>query len=127
MRRFITAVAAVAVVVAFSSMSIAQTAQASAKPQAEKTATKSAKPSVTGKIAKFDEATKTLTVTVKDAEKSFLVNAETKIHAGAKTLKSTALAVGTEVKVTYTETEGKMTATNIAVASAQAATTPAKK
>jgi len=132
MRRILTVAAAVVAVAAISSMALAQTGTPTEKAktektQAEKVSTKPAPLSMTGKVAKFDEATKMLTVTVKDADKTFAVNAQTKIHTGAKTLKATALVAGAEVKVTYTEAAGTMTATNIAVAAAQAATTPAKK
>ncbi len=132
MRRILTVAAALVAVAAFSSMALAQTGGTpdKAKAQAEKAATaKPAKPApmaVTGKIAKFDEATMSLTVTATDGDKTFTLTPTTKIHSGAKSLKEAALTAGTEVKVTYTEAEGKMTATNIAVSSSHAATAPAK-
>ena len=129
MRRYFTVLTAVFAVVAFSSLALAQ----AEKPKVEKAAkteqatakkAPAAAPAASGKVAKFDEATKTLTVTTKDGDKNFMVTADTKIATGAKALKAADLVAGKDVKVTYSEAGGMMTATKIAIAAEKA---PAKK
>ncbi len=138
MRRIFTAVVAVFAVTAFSSVALAQaTAPAEkattakvekAKPAkvADQAATKTEKaakkaaPVATGKVAKYDAATKTLTVTTKKGDENFTLNADTKITAGAKAGTEDELVAGKNVKVHYTEANGQMTATRVIVASAAA-------
>ncbi len=124
MRRVFTAVIAVFAVVAFASMVSAQTAapQTAApaktakveKAAEQKAPAKVAEKAAAGKVAKYDEATKTLTVTpVKGADQAFVLGADAKIMVGAKAATAADLVAGKAVKVTYTEAEGKMTATKI--------------
>ena len=123
MRRFTAVLPAAVAVVSLTSFAFAQADKAKAEKPAAKVEQATAKkaapaaPSAAGKIAKFDEASKVLVVTTpKDGDKTFTLGASTKIVSGAKALKTTDLVVGREVKVTYREADGKMTATRIAVA-----------
>jgi hypothetical protein len=154
MRRFFTVLTAAFAVVAFSSMVFAQAAtqttpvekkvvKAAAKTEqaadktavktaqaAEKTAVKTEKVvkalSTSGKVAKFDEATKTLTVTTKGADKDFTLAADAKIMAGAKTATTADLA-GKTVKVTYTTVDGKNVASKVTIAPEPKAPAKAEK
>jgi hypothetical protein len=116
MRRYFTVLTALFTVVAMSSMVLA-----SNQPQTDKTKTapiaKKAEALVSiGKIVKFDEATKALTITTKKhGDKSFVVSADTKIMSGAKMATPAELVAGKEVKVAYTEAAGVMTATKITI------------
>ncbi len=127
MRRVFTVLTAAFVAFTFSSMAFAQApATTEKKPVAktEKAPAKSAaeKPlSANGKVAKFDEATKTLTVTTKAGEKEFTMAPEAKITAGAKTEMASDLA-GKNVKVTYTVVNGKNVASKVTVPEAKPAT-----
>jgi hypothetical protein len=134
MRRFFTVLTATFAVVAFSSMVFAQAATAQtekpkaaaektvkaekvATPQAEKPVVKADKAvvktlSASGKVAKFDEATKTLTV----GDKDFMLAADAKVMAGAKAATTADLAAGKTVKVTYTVVDGKNMASKVAIA-----------
>jgi hypothetical protein len=145
MRRFFTVLTATFAVVAFSSMVFAQAATAQtekpkaaaektvkaekAAPQAEKAAPKVEKVvkpvalAASGKVAKFDEATKTLTVTTKDGDKDFTLAADAKIMAGAKAAMANELA-GKTVKVTYTTVDGKNVASKVTVAAEPKAAAP---
>ena len=148
MRRMFTAFAAAFAVVAFSSMTFAQapaqTAEKVVKPAVEKTtqaatqtektekkaaatAKKAAAPVATGKVAKFDAATKTLTVTTKKGDENFALTADTKIMAGSKAGKEDELVAGKNVKVYYTEANGQMTATKVTIAAEKAAAAPKKE
>lgn len=151
MRRMFTVLAAAFAVVAFSSMTYAQApvqAEKAAKPavekvakpaaekvapaaQAEKTEKKAAKKPAatvaTGKVAKYDAATKTLTVTTKKGDENFTLTADTKIMAGAKAGKEDELVAGKNVKVNYTEAAGQMTATKVTIAGEKAAKKAEKK
>jgi hypothetical protein len=133
MRRFVTILTAVVAVAAFSTMAFAQTptaaksAATTAKPAvatqpapaakpvvAEQAAPKAVKPlSANGKVVKFDEATKTLTVGAKE----FVLAADAKIMAGAKAA-TTADLDGKTVKVTYTVVDGKNVASKVTIAPA---------
>jgi hypothetical protein len=116
MRRMLTVLVAAFAVVAFSSTTFAQTAGTAGK--ATKEMKKAAATVATGKVAKYDAGTKTLTVTTKKGDENFMLNADTKIVAGAKTVKEDDLAAGKKVKVNYTEANGQMTATKVTVAAA---------
>lgn len=147
MRRFCTVLTAAIAVVAFSSMVFAQagTAAQATEKKVEKPAVKTEKPvekaavkaekvaekpvakaekamSVTGKVAKFDEATKTLTV----GEKDFTLAADAKIMSGAKAATTADLA-GKTVKVTYTTVDGKNVASKVTIAAEKAAAKAEKK
>ena len=121
MRRLFTVLTAAFVAFTFSSMVFAQAAATTEKkpaataekaPAAAKTAPKAAAPkSATGKVAKFDEATKTVTV----GEKDYTLAADAKIMSGTKEVKPADLA-GKHVKVTYTVVDGKNVASKVTVA-----------
>ena len=132
MRRFVTVLAAAVAVTAFSTMVFAQAAApakpvvaakpaAAAKPAvaqapAAKPAVKAAaKMSAKGE-ARFDEATKTLTV----GDKAFTLASDAKIMMGAKAVTTADLA-GKNVLVTYTVVDGKNVASKVTVAPAKAA------
>lgn len=136
MRRMFTTLAAAFAVAAFSTVTFAQApvqADKTAKPVVEKAAKadpaaatekkvvkKAVAPVATGKVAKYDAATKTLTVTTKKGEQNFTLTADTKIAAGAKVAKEEDLVAGKNVKVSYTEANGQMTATKVTIAAAAA-------
>jgi len=115
MRRVFTVLTAAFVAFTFSSMVFAQAAtQTEKKPatvKTEKVPAKAVAKSATGKVAKFDEATKTLTV----GDKDYTLAAEAKIVAGTKEVKAADLA-GKNVKVTYTVVDGKNVASKVTVA-----------
>ena len=130
MRRFVTILTAVVAVAAFSTMAFAQATTAAkpatavkpvvatqpapaAKPVvAAQAAPKAVKPlAANGKVAKFDEATKTLTV----GDKDFVLAPDAKIMAGAKAATTADLA-GKTVKVTYTVVDGKNVASKVTIA-----------
>ncbi|HEY3382920.1 MAG TPA: hypothetical protein VGK32_14185 [Vicinamibacterales bacterium] len=149
MRRIFTVLTAAFAVVAFSSLVLAQTTPQTEKPKAaaektvkaekaavakteqaaaktekvEKAVAKKAPLSASGKVAKYDDATKTVTVTTKKGDENFAVTADTKIMAGTKVV-AAADITGKTVKVAFTEADGKMTATKITIAAEKAA--PAK-
>jgi hypothetical protein len=146
-----TVLVATFAVVAFSSMTFAQApaTEKAAKPavekvakpvaekaapaaaQAEKTEKKAAKKAAatvaTGKVAKYDAATKTLTVTTKKGDENFTLTADTKIMAGAKAGQEDELVAGKNVKVNYTEAAGQMTATKVTIAGEKAMKKTEKK
>jgi hypothetical protein len=121
MRRFMTVLTAAFAVVTFSSMVFAQTATQTPpveKKVVEKAAVKTVKPvvpSASGKVAKFDEVTKILTVTTKDGDKDFTLAADAKIMAGAK-VATFADLTGKTVKVTYTVVDTKNVASKVTIA-----------
>jgi hypothetical protein len=138
MRRFVTVLTAVVAATAFSTMVFAQTATpakpvAAAKPAAvakpavetqapaAKPAAKPAKLSAKGE-AKYDEATKTLTV----GDKTFTLAADAKIVMGAKTM-TAADTNGKNVLVTYTVVDGKDVASKVTIAAAKPTVKPVKK
>jgi hypothetical protein len=131
MRRFFTVLTATFAVVAFSSMVFAQAAtqtQTTEKKTVVKTE-KTVKPAVlsaSGKVAKFDEATKALTVTTKDGDKDFTLAADAKIMAGAKVAMAADLVAGKTVKVTYTVVDAKNVASKVTIAAEPKAAAPAK-
>ena len=148
MRRMFTVLTAAFAIVAFSSMTFAQApaAEKATKPAVEKTVKaekakteqaatstekkaekKAATPTATGKIAKFDAATKTLTVTTKKGDENFTLNADTKIMAGSKAGTDSELVAGKSVKVAYTEAGGQMTATKVTLQAEKAAPKTEKK
>jgi hypothetical protein len=127
MRRFYTVLAAAFVAVSFSSMVFAQAAAPTEKKAPAKTTTqapvvkKAAAVAATGKVAKYDDATKTLTVTTKTGDQDFVLGTDAKIVTNMKAGTAADLAAGKNVKVTYTEADGKKTATKVNV------TTPVEK
>jgi hypothetical protein len=123
MRRVIYALAAVAVT--FSSMVLAQAPAQSEKKPVAKSEKKSTALSANGKVEKFDEATKTLTLSTKDGEKAFTVGADAKIMSGAKSA-STAELAGKQVKVTYSRVNGKDVASKVTIATSKPTATSGK-
>jgi hypothetical protein len=129
MRRVINVVVAVVAAVTFSTMVLAQAPAQTGKKPAEKAAKVEKKASTlaaNGKVAKFDEATKTLTLTTKEGDKAFTLGADAKIMAGANTASSADLP-GKDVKVTYSQVNGKNVASKVTVAGTHATGTTAKK
>jgi hypothetical protein len=131
MRRVFTVLTAAFAVVAFSSMVFAQAAtqtQTTEKKTVVKTekTVKSAVLSVSGKVAKFDEATKILTVTTKTGDKDFTLDPDVKIMAGAKAAVAADLVAGKTVKVTYTTVDAKNMASKVTIAAEPKAAAPAK-
>jgi uncharacterized protein (DUF1684 family) len=119
MRRVFTVLTVAFAVVAFASMVAAQTTPPDKTAKVEKAAaqTTPAAKTAAGKVAKFDDATKTLTVTpAKGADQAFMLGTDVKIMTGAKVATIADLVAGKNVKVTYTEADGKMTATKIQIA-----------
>ncbi|MBE3123436.1 MAG: hypothetical protein IMZ65_01380, partial [Planctomycetes bacterium] len=118
MRRFFTIVATAVGVLALTGTLFAQAAQAQKKETA-----KAPKAMVAmGTIAKYDAATKTLTVTTKKGPENFVIGAETTISEDAKKLAVDDLATltGQNAKVEYTEAGGVMTATKVTITAAKA-------
>lgn len=117
MRRLFTVLTAALAVVSFSSMVSAQAATQTEKPKvaAVKVATPAAL-TASGKVVKFDEATKTLTVTIKAVDKDFTLAADAKIMVGAKTAMASDLVAGKNVKVTYTTVDTKNVASKVTIA-----------
>ncbi len=112
MRRILTTAAAVLGVVALSGSAYAAQASKPAKPHA--TAAKSM--SATGKIAKYDAASKTVTLTTSKGDESFVLGDTAKITHSGKAVSDLSTMVGHSAKVHYTEADGTKTATSIAVA-----------
>jgi hypothetical protein len=132
MRRLFTSVVAVAVVLAFSGMALAQAKQApvekkpaaqAASTQAEKSATpakaKAGKASGTIKAASETK----LTLTTKEGDKEFTLDPKTVVAEGTKTLKAADLAglVGQSAVVHYTETGTVVTVHKVTVSKPKAA------
>jgi preprotein translocase subunit YajC len=119
MRRYFTVLTAAFAVVAFSSMVFAQAATQTVEKKVVKTVVQTEKvvkaSSVSGKVAKFDEATRILTVTTKGVDTDFTLAADAKIMAGAKAATTADLA-GKTVKVTYTTVDGKNVASKVTIA-----------
>jgi hypothetical protein len=132
MRRLLynlTAGAAVLALAATVSASQTPGPSPSAKP-AKATAAKPAGKSATGKIAKFDDASKTLTITTGKGEESFTLADTATLHEGAKTITTADLGglAGHTAKIRYTEAGGKMTAESVTVAGGKTASAkPAAK
>ena len=117
MRRLFTVLTDAFAVVSFSSMVSAQVATQTQKPKvaAVKVATPVAL-SASGTVAKFDEPTKTLTVTTKTGDKDFTLAADAKIMVGAKAAVASDLVAGKNVKVTYATVDGKHVASKVTIA-----------
>lgn len=121
MRRCPRMLTAALVVVSFSSLVFAQgstapqTVEKRASTKRLATAKKPAPLAVTGTVARYDEATRTLTVTTKRGDRNFVLGADTKIMASAKTAPTSDLVAGKNIKVTYTDAGGTLTATKVNV------------
>ena len=117
MRRLFTVLTVAFAVVSFSSMVSAQAATQTQKPKvaAVKVATPVAL-TASGKVAKFDEATKALTVTTKTGDKDFTLAVDAKIMVGAKAAVAGDLVAGKNVKVTYAMVDGKHVASKVTIA-----------
>jgi hypothetical protein len=127
MRRLFTSIVAVAVVLAFSGMALAQAKQASAekKPTAQAASTethKAAAPAkatagkASGTIKAASETS--ITLTTKEGNKEFTLDPKVVVAEGTKTLKAADLAslVGQSAVVHYTESGSVMTVHKVTVA-----------
>jgi hypothetical protein len=123
MHRILSTAAAALAVVALSGPAYAAQATKEAKPHA--TAAKSM--AATGKIAKYDEATKTVTLTTSKADESFVLGDSAKVTHSGKAVADLGTLVGHSAKVHYTEAGGTKTATSIAIAGMSAAKAPKKE
>ena len=90
---------------------LATSAFAQTRKPAEKIATVTR---ISGAIVKADAAG--LTLKVKGKDETFVINASTKITAGAKIIAAADLKAGGNATVTYTKAGETMTATKVAVA-----------
>jgi hypothetical protein len=118
MRRVFSALTAVAVAFTFSSMVFAVAPHQTGTKPAEKTVKTEKKASAlaaNGKVEKFDDATKTLTLSTKEGEKQFTLGASAKIMSGANAAAAADLA-GKNVKVTYSHVDGKNVASKVTIA-----------
>ena len=133
MHRLFTSIVAVAVVLAFSGMALAQAKQAAPaekKPTAQAASTqaeKAAKPAkakagkASGTIKAASETK--LTLTTKEGDKEFTLDPKTVITEGTKTLKAADLAslAGQSAVVHYTEAGTQITVTKVSVSKPKAA------
>jgi hypothetical protein len=126
MRRVMSVLAAAAVAVTFSSMVLAQTATQAEKKPAAKSEKKATAMAANGTVEKYDEATKTLTLSTKEGEKEFTLGPDAKITSGASTA-STADLSGKHVKVTYSHVNGKNVASKVTLATSKPTGTSGKK
>jgi hypothetical protein len=130
-------------VLAVASLAGAQATMAPAKPAAAPATTQSMKPaakstsakkaaatsmSATGKIAKFDAASNTLTVTTTKGDVDFMVPATASLHEGTTTLQAASLSTmtGKSVRVQYMDNAGTKTAQSVKVTAAAPAKGSAK-
>lgn len=119
-------------VVALAIAATALAAQATKAP-ATKASAAASKPamahSASGKIAKFDAATNTLTISTGKGEESFKLASSTTIHQGSKTVMANDLAnlTGQNAKIRYSETSGQKTATSVMVSAARTRAKASKK
>ena len=132
MRRLFTSIVAVAVVLAFSGMALAQAKQASVekKPTAQAASAQTEKPATPAK-AKAGKASGTikaasgtsLTLTTKEGDREFTLDPKVVVAEGTKTLKAADLAglVGQSAVVHYTETGTVMTVHKVTVSKPKAA------
>jgi hypothetical protein len=130
MRRVVNVLPAALLAITFGSMVFAFPMRQAEKKPAEKAAVKTEnKPTAlaaTGTVAKFDAATKTLTLTTKDGAKEFTLGANAKIMAGAHAA-TTADLGGRNVKVTYANENGKNVASKVTIAGTHAKPAPEKE
>lgn len=119
MRRVVSVLTVAVAAVALGTMAFAQepaTKAPTAKPAVEKTTHLSVKGE-----AKYDEATKTLTV----GDKTFTLAKHVKVMMGSKTVPITE-ATGKHVMVTYTVENGKDVASKVTIKSTTTSTTEKK-
>jgi hypothetical protein len=119
MRKAILMSAIVAFIASGSGLAFA--AQASKAKAAAATTTSTAKPmSATGKIVKFDESTKALTLSTANGEETFTLGSSVKLHEGAKAITASNLSTltGREAKVRYTAAGSDKSAESVMVSPA---------
>jgi hypothetical protein len=116
MRRAINVVTAALLAVTFSTMVMAYAPTQTEKKTTTKAEKKSGTLAAHGTVAKFDEATRDLTLTTKEGNKDFTLQPNAKIMEGAKAVTTSELA-GKHVKVTYSHVNGKNVASKVTVAS----------
>jgi hypothetical protein len=125
MRRILSMAVAAATVLALGGSVMAATAAKEAKAKSTTTAAKSM--SATGKIAKYDAASKTVTLTTAKGDESFVLGDSAKVMHSGKAVSDLDTLVGHTAKVHYTEANGTKTATSISVAGMAAASTHSTK
>jgi opacity protein-like surface antigen len=114
MRRILSTAVAALAVVALSGSAYAAQATKEAKQEAKHATAKSM--AATGKIAKYDESSKTVTLTTSKGDESFVLGDNAKVTHSGKAVTDLSTLVGHSAKVHYTEAGGTKTATSIAVA-----------
>jgi hypothetical protein len=82
--------------------------------------------SAMGKVTKYDASTRTLTISTKKGEESFVLASDARVMDGAKSVTDLSSAVGENAKVHYTEANGVKTAQSISVSGASMAKANAK-
>jgi Cu/Ag efflux protein CusF len=117
MQRIVKAVVAAAAVVALGGSVLAAQAATESKPKAAAPKSMAA----TGKIASFDAATKTVTITTAKCDESFVLGDGAKVMHSGKAVTDLSTLVGHDAKVHYTEANGAKTASSISVAGMAAA------
>jgi hypothetical protein len=125
MRRVFSALTAVAVAFAMSSAVFAVAPHQAEKKPAEKNVKMEKKAStlaVNGKVERFDDATKTLTLSTSEGERQFTLGADAKIMSGANAATTADLA-GKNVKVTYSHVDGKNVASKVTLATSHPTST----
>jgi hypothetical protein len=124
MRRILSAVVVTAAALALGGSVMGAQATKPAKTHAAATAKGM---SASGKIAKYDSATKTVTLTTAKGDESFVLGSDAKVmHAGKAVTDLTPL-VGHSARVHYTEEGGTKTATSVSVAGMASAKTSKAK
>lgn len=123
MRRIISMTVAAATVLALGGSALAAKATKEEKPKAT-AAAKSM--SATGKISKYDESSKTVTLTTSKGDESFVLGDSAKVMHSGKAVTDVNSLVGHNAKVHYTEANGTKTATSVVVSGMAAAKAPKK-
>ena len=125
MTRILSTAVAIAAALALGGPAMAaQAAHTKAATTAKSHAAKSE--SAMGKVTKYDAATRTLTITTKKGEESFVLASDAKVMNGAKSVSDLSSAVGENAKVHFTEASGVKTAQSVSVSGASMAKSNAK-
>jgi hypothetical protein len=112
MHRILATAAAAMAAIALSGPAYAAPAAKQAKPHA--TAAKNM--AATGTIAKYDEATRTVTLTTSKGDESFVVSDSARVTHSGKAVTDLGTLVGHSAKVHFTQAGDTKTASSIAVA-----------
>jgi|GEM_PF-3755931 len=117
---------AVAIAAALALGGPAMAAQAAHSKAATTAKSQGKSQSAMGKVTKYDASTRTLTISTKKGEESFVLASDAKVMDGAKSVSDLSSAVGDNAKVHYTEANGVKTAQSISVSGAPMANANAK-